>query len=85
MNLKNYISELKRRNVFKASVAYIIVAWIITQVASIVLPTFDAPPYFMKMILFLLIIGFPLILVFTWAFELTPEGIRKSKKPYIRT
>lgn len=80
MNLKNYISELKRRNVFKVSVAYIIVAWIIIQVASIALPTFDAPPYFMKMILFLLIIGFPLNLVFAWAYELTPDGFKKTKE-----
>lgn len=79
MNMKKYISELKRRNVFKASVAYLIVAWIIIQVASIVLPTFNSPPYFMKMILFLLIIGFPLNLVFAWAYELTPEGIKKTK------
>lgn len=80
MNLKNYISELKRRNVFKASVAYLIVAWIIAQIASIVLPTFGAPPFVLKTILFLLIIGFPIILVFAWAFELTPEGIKKTKE-----
>lgn len=80
MNLKNYFAELKRRNVFKASVAYLIVAWIIAQIASIVLPTFDAPPFVLKTILFLLIIGFPIILVFAWAFELTPEGIKKTKE-----
>lgn len=80
MNLKNYFAELKRRNVFKASVAYLIVAWIIAQIASIVLPTFDAPPFVLKTILFLLIIGFPIILVFAWAFELTPDGIKKTKK-----
>jgi len=78
MNLKNYISELKRRNVFKSSAAYLIVAWIIIQVASIALPTFDAPPFVLKTIMFLMVIGFPLILVFTWAFELTPEGIKKT-------
>lgn len=80
MNLKNYISELKRRNVLKASVAYIIIAWIIIQVASIALPTFDAPPFVLKTIMFLMVIGFPLNLVFAWAFEMTPDGIRKSKK-----
>ncbi len=79
MNLKNYIAELKRRNVFKASIAYIIVAWIIIQVASIALPTFDAPPFVLKTILFLMVIGFPLNLVFAWAYELTPEGIKKTK------
>lgn len=80
MNLKNYFAELKRRNVFKASVAYLIVAWIIAQIASIVLPTFGAPPFILKTILFLLIIGFPIILVFAWAFELTPDGIKKTKE-----
>lgn len=80
MNLKNYISELKRRNIFKVSIIYIIVAWIIIQVASIVLPTFNAPQYFMKMIVFLMVIGFPVNLVFAWAYELTPEGIKKTKK-----
>ncbi len=80
MNIKNYISELKRRNVFKASIAYIIVAWIIIQVASIALPTFDAPPFVLKTILFLMVIGFPLNLVFAWAYELTPEGIKKTKE-----
>lgn len=80
MNLKNYISELKRRNVFKVSIAYIIVAWIIIQVASIALPAFDAPPFVLKTILFLMVIGFPLNLVFAWAYELTPEGIKKTKE-----
>ncbi len=80
MNIKNYVSELKRRNVFKASAAYLIVAWIIIQVASIALPTFDAPPFVLKTILFLMVIGFPLNLVFVWAFELTPEGIKKTKE-----
>jgi len=64
MNLRNYISELKRRRVFKAGIAYLIVAWVIAEVASVVLPTFNAPAYFMKTLLFILIIGFPINLVF---------------------
>jgi len=79
MNIKNYISELKRRNVFKASVAYIVVAWIVIQLSSIALPTFDAPPFIFKTILFILVVGFPVNLVFAWAFELTPDGIKKTK------
>lgn len=78
--MKKYISELKRRNVFKASVAYLIVAWIIIQVASIALPAFDAPPIVLKIILFIMVIGFPLNLVFAWAFELTPDGFKKTKE-----
>ena len=79
MNLKNYIAELKRRNVFKASAAYLIVAWLVIQVASTVLPAFEAPPFVMKVLLFLLGIGFPINLVFSWIYDITPEGLTKTK------
>jgi TolB-like protein/Tfp pilus assembly protein PilF len=79
MNLKNYFEELKRRNVFKASAAYLIVAWLIVQVASIVLPVFDAPKYIMKVILFILGIGFPINLVFSYIYDVTPEGLKKTE------
>ena len=79
MNLKKYISELKRRRVIKASLAYLIVAWVIAEVASVVLPTFNAPAYFMKGLLFLLAIGFPINLVFAWIYDITPEGIKKTE------
>ena len=79
MSLKKYIKELKRRHVFKAGIAYIIVAWLIAQVASIVLPTFNAPPYVMKTLLFILSIGFPLNLVFAWIYDITPDGIKKTE------
>ena len=80
MNLKKYIGELKRRNVFKAGIAYLIVAWLIAQIASIVLPAFEAPPYFMKTLLFILSIGFPFNLVFAWIYDITPEGIKKTDR-----
>ena len=80
MNLKEYIAELKRRNVFKPAIAYLVVAWLIVQVADIVLGTFDAPPYIMKTLMFLLIIGFPLNLIFAWVYEFTPKGIKKTKQ-----
>ena len=79
MNIKKYIAELKRRNVFKAGIAYLIVAWLIAQVASIVLPTFDVPPYVMKTLIFILSIGFPLNLVFAWIYDITPDGIKKTE------
>lgn len=79
MSLKKYISELKRRHVFKSAIAYLIVAWLIAQVASIVLPTFNAPPYFMKTLLFILSIGFPINLIFAWIYDITPEGIKKTE------
>ncbi|MFC2149026.1 hypothetical protein ACFLR9_10725, partial [Bacteroidota bacterium] len=79
MNLKKYIAELKRRNVFKPAIAYLVVAWLITEVASIVLPTFGAPPFIMKTLIFFLIMGFPLYLIIAWVYEFTPKGIKKTK------
>ncbi|MCK4989285.1 MAG: hypothetical protein KAS29_02320 [Bacteroidales bacterium] len=77
--MKKYIAELKRRNVFKAGIAYLIVAWIIAEVASVVLPTFNAPAYFMKTLLIILIIGFPINLVYAWIYDITGEGIKKTE------
>lgn len=79
MKLKPYIEELKRRNVFKAGAAYLIVAWLIAQIASIVLPTFEAPPWVMKTLLFVITVGFPINLVISWIYDVTPEGIKKTK------
>ena len=70
------IAELKRRNVFRVGAAYGIVAWLLVEMASVVLPTFDGPEWVMKVFTFLLILGFPVALIFAWAFELTPEGIK---------
>jgi len=76
----NFLRELKRRNVFRVGVAYLIVAWLIAQVADLGLNSFDAPAWVIKTVLFLLVIGFPLALVFAWAFEITPDGIKLEKK-----
>ena len=73
------IAELKRRNVFRVGAAYAIVAWLLVEVASVVLPTFEAPEWVMKAFIFLVILGFPLTLVIAWAFELTPEGVKREK------
>ncbi len=75
MKIGNFFAELKRRNVYKVAVAYAVVAWLIIQAASILLPTFDAPSWAMKVIVLLLVLGFPAALIFSWAFEITPEGI----------
>ncbi len=79
MNVKKYIAELKRRNVIKPAIAYLLVAWLIVQVADIVLSTFDVPPYIMKALMFILIIGFPLNLIFTWIYDFTPKGFKKTE------
>jgi len=71
-------AELKRRNVFKVAMGYAVVAWVLVEVASIVLPTFEAPGWVMKAFTFLVIAGLPLALIFAWAFELTPEGLKRE-------
>src|SRR5213594_1709649 len=76
MKIDNFLSELKRRNVFKVAVAYAVVAWLLLQAASIFLPAFDAPPWVMKIFIIVVIFGFPVALIFSWAFEITREGIK---------
>ena len=78
MKFNDYFNELKRRNVIKSALAYLIVAWLIAQVLSIVLPTFEAPDYLLKWSLVLLALGFPVWLIFAWIYEFTPEGIKKT-------
>ena len=70
--------EMRRRNVCKVSVAYLVVAWLIIQIGSIVLPTFAAPAWVMPTITFVLVIMLPVVLIVAWAFEITPEGIKKT-------
>jgi len=76
VNSRNFFAELKRRNVYKVAVAYAVVAWLLIQAASIFLPAFDAPPWVMKIFIIVIIFGFPVALIFSWAFEITPEGIK---------
>jgi hypothetical protein len=76
MKIDNFFAELKRRNVYKVAVAYVVVAWLLIQAASIFLPAFDAPSWVMKFLIVVIMLGFPIALVLSWAFEITPEGIR---------
>jgi hypothetical protein len=76
MKIDNFFAELKRRNVYKIAVAYAVVAWLLIQAASIFLPAFDAPPWVIKIFIIVIIFGFPVALIFSWAFEITPEGIK---------
>jgi TolB-like protein/Tfp pilus assembly protein PilF len=78
MNLPQLIEELKRRNVFKVATAYAIAGWLIIQVVTIIEAPLALPDWFDTMVIVLLGIGFPLALIFAWAFELTPDGIKKS-------
>ncbi len=72
-------NELKRRNVFRVGIAYVIVAWLVLQVADVVLNNITAPDWVFQVIMLVLGIGLPVVLVFAWAFELTPEGIKRDK------
>ena len=72
-------NELKRRNVFKVAAAYIIVGWLLLHVSDTLVPALRLPDWFHSGVAFLLIIGFPVALIFAWAFEMTPEGLKKEK------
>ena len=76
MNPTNFFAELKRRNVYKVAIAYAVVAWLLIQAASIFFPAFDAPPWAIKIFIIVIVLGFPVALVLSWAFEITPEGIK---------
>ena len=80
MKSGNFFAELKRRNVYKVAVAYAVVAWLVIQIASIVLPTFHAPEWTLQVIIALVVIGFPVALICSWAFEITPEGIVRESE-----
>jgi TolB-like protein len=74
------VNELRRRNVFKVGVAYVIISWLLAQVADLMLENFGAPDWVIKSFLGFLIIGFALALFFAWAFELTPEGVKRESE-----
>ena len=73
------LAELKRRNVFRVAIAYGVVAWVLAQIADLAFENFGAPDWVAKSFLFVLALGFPLAVIFAWAFELTPEGIKREK------
>src|SRR5256886_4711152 len=76
--MSNFFAELKRRNVYKVAVAYVVVAWLLFQAASILLPTFEAPNWVMKAFTVFLALGFILAVMISWAFEMTPEGMKRT-------
>jgi TolB-like protein len=77
--MSGLFEELKRRNVFKVGTAYVVLAWLLAQFTDVFLEPFGAPDWVIKTILLVLLGGFPLALFFAWAFEMTPEGIKKEK------
>src|SRR6266436_3924114 len=79
VNPKTFFGELKRRNVYKVAIAYAVVAWLLMQVASQIFPFFEIPNWAVRLVVLLLAIGFPVALILAWAFELTPEGIKRAE------
>ena len=79
MILRNFLAELKRRNVYKVAVAYAVVGWLVIQISSTILPTFHAPEWVLQTLVVLVALGFPIALVIAWAFEMTPQGLKRTQ------
>ena len=79
MKIDNFFAELKRRNVYKVAVAYAVAGWALSQGIAQVFPVFDVPNWVIRLIVVLMIIGLPVALVLAWAFEITPEGIKRTE------
>ncbi|HEV3244019.1 MAG TPA: tetratricopeptide repeat protein [Chthoniobacterales bacterium] len=79
MKIDNFFAELKRRNVYKVAVAYAVVGWLLVQVATQVFPFLEIPNWVVRLVIALVAIGFPIALVIAWAFEATPEGIKRTE------
>jgi TolB-like protein len=79
VKIDNFFSELKRRNVYKVAVAYAVVAWLLVQIATQVFPFLEIPNWVVRLVIVLVAIGFPIALIIAWAFEATPEGIKRTE------
>jgi TolB-like protein/Flp pilus assembly protein TadD len=79
LNPKRFFAELKRRHVYKVAIAYAVVAWLLIQIATQVFPFFEIPNWGVRLVVLAIVIGFPIALVLAWAFELTPEGIKRAE------
>ena len=78
MNLQNFLGELKRRHVYRVAIAYGVVAWLLVQVATQVFPFFEIQNWVVRLVVLLTVLGFPVALVIAWAFEMTPEGLKRA-------
>jgi len=80
--MSNFFEELKRRNVIKASIAYLVVNWVLLQLLSTVLPIVEAPDWVIKTLTLLMLLGFPIWVIISWVFEVTPDGLRRTSNAY---
>jgi TolB-like protein len=78
VNARRFFGELKRRNVYRVAAAYAVVAWLLIQITTQVFPFFEIPNWGVRLIVLIIVIGFPIALVLAWAFELTPEGVKRT-------
>src|SRR5947207_2353609 len=74
----SFFAELKRRNVYKVAIAYAVASWLLIQIATQVFPFFEIPNWAVRLVVLLVIVGFPVALIFSWAFEITPEGLKRE-------
>ena len=75
-----FFDELKRRNVIRVAITYVVAAWLVLQVADLVLENISAPDWIMQVFMLVFALGFPLALIFSWAYELTPEGLKREQE-----
>src|SRR6476659_9194431 len=80
MDWRRFLGELQRRNVYRVAVTYAVVSWLLIQIATQVFPFFDIPTWLVRVVVLLLALGFPVALILAWAFELTPEGIKRTEE-----
>jgi hypothetical protein len=76
----SFFTELKRRNVFRVGIAYAVAAWVLLQVVDLVLENITAPDWVMKVFLLVVVVGFPISVIIAWAFEMTPEGLKRESE-----
>src|SRR6266550_3571107 len=79
MNLQNFFDELKRRHVYRVAIAYGVVAWLLIQVATQVFPFFEIPNWVVRLVVLVVALGFPIALIIAWAFEMTPQGVKRAE------
>src|SRR5207248_5462270 len=80
VKIENFLAELKRRNVYKVAAAYAVVGWLLVQVATQVFPFFEIPNWAVRLVVLAIVVGFPIALVIAWAFEITPQGLKRTEK-----
>ena len=80
MNPRNFFGELKRRHVYRVAIAYGVVAWLLIQVATQVFPFFEIPNWVVRLVVLVIVVGFPIALIIAWAFEMTPQGMKRAEE-----